>query len=108
MTERRLRVHTRPLLKGRRDPKSCLFARLSPRTARYLLETAVSDDDDTNDYAPGNGWSVVSRSSSDIEFLPLKVLLESGDIIYTSYNGGSIADEGKCLRIVFFCFLGQR
>ena len=106
MTERRLRVRTRSLLTGRRDPKSSLFARLSPRTARDLLDAAVADDDDD---APGNGWSVASCGSLVIEFLPLKVFFDSGDIIYTSYNGGSIADEGTRLHIYLVAsFSGQR
>jgi hypothetical protein len=100
MTERRLRVRTRSFLTGRRDPKSSLFARLSPRTARDLLDAVVADDDDD---APGNGWSVASCGSLDIEFLPIKVFFDSGDIIYTSYNGGSIADEGKRLHILSHC-----
>jgi len=94
MTERRLRVRTRSQLRGdsRESKKWCLFARLSLRTARDLFEDAALTA--TDHLYPSNGWSILSSSSWNIEFLPLKIVFDSGDFIYSSYNGGSLEGDG--------------
>ena len=99
MTERRLRVRTRSQLRGdsRESKKWCLFARLSLRTARDLFEDAALTA--TDHLYPSNGWSILSSSSWNIEFLPLKIVFDSGDFIYSSYNGGSLEGDGTLLKL---------
>ena len=94
MTERRLRVRTRSLTPRRIEREAwSLFARLSSRTAQDLFHDASTLPD--SDSTILNGWSISSCSPWNIEFLPLKVSLDSGVVIYTSFNGGLLTDEGK-------------
>ena len=93
--ERQLRLRCRT---GRRN----LFARLSPGLAQELFQEA-RESSIPRIGPPEAGWrardapSFDSESDSGVEFLPLEISLLGGSMIYASYNGGSIEDDGTLL-----------
>jgi hypothetical protein len=96
-----LRALIRPSPSGQGDDN--LFVRLSPHTAKQLHDRAINAPTSENGHRQSDGPSswldvLASRASAlvepttaydDIEFIPLKITINS-EIVYASYNGGSL------------------
>jgi hypothetical protein len=73
-----------------------LFARLSPHAAQDLHRLACQQAASRG--LEQSGW-VISEGLTDecesgVAFLPLQVVFPNGEVVYVSYNGGNVQDEG--------------
>lgn len=75
------------------------FARLHPSVAQELYRQALQRNPTTSRRLSSGLWTVESHLSSSstcdsgVEFLPLAIVLETGETIYASYNGGDVNNE---------------